>query len=392
MKKRIIIVDCNAKIGGIQKALIALLKQIYTIYDVTLLLLNKEGPLLKEIPEGVRVISTKSDFRYMGMAQADCKKRGDKIRRAIYVLLCKCLGQKRAVMLASLNLYKDNHEEYDAAISYSHMAGDKAFFGGTAQYVLKAIKAKRKICYIHCDYLNSGNRSKYSDQVYSKFDSIVCVSETVKKRFVEALPAMEDCTYAIYNPIDEASIIQQAYKNTVKYDRAYINIVSIARLSEEKGIGRFIEILSRVDQSVFRYYVVGDGIERMHLENRVKELELEQVVTFCGEESNPYRYMLEADLLVVPSLHEAAPVVFQEAKIIGLPVLTTRTTSAEEMIGTNYGFVVDNSDDALLEAIVKIQNNMAVVKEYRNRIKGYHCDDLNNDSIEKLLRVFNGTI
>lgn len=388
LKKKIIIVDCNAKIGGIQKALIALLKQINISYDVTLLLLNKEGPLLKEIPEGVRVIGTKSDFRYMGMAQADCKTKSDRIRRGAYALISKCFSQKFSVMLASLSLHRDVQEEYDVAISYSHMSGCKSFFGGTAQYVLGAVKAKRKICYIHCDYLHSGNRSKYSDHVYSKFDGIVCVSDSTRERFVKAIPVMKEKAYAVYNPIDGVKIHQQANCNTVQYNHEYINLLSVARLTKEKGIERIIEILSKIDSSKFRYHVVGDGIERSSLEKRIKELHLEHVVTLCGEDSNPYRYMLDADLLVVPSYHEAAPVVFQEAKAIGLPVLTTRTTSAEEMIGTRFGFVVDNSDNALLQQITQLCNQPSVLVECRALSNCYEYENINAGSIEKLSSIF----
>ena len=54
MKKRVLIVECNAKIGGIQKALISLLKQISDVYEITLLLLHSEGALLQDIPADVR--------------------------------------------------------------------------------------------------------------------------------------------------------------------------------------------------------------------------------------------------------------------------------------------------------------------------------------------------
>ena len=371
MKKRIIIVDCNAKIGGIQKALIALLKQIHVSYDITLLLLNKEGALLNEIPKDVRVISTKSDFRYMGMAQADCKTKSDKIRRGFYALISKFLGQEFAVRMASLSLYRDVQEEYDVAISYSHLSGRKSFLGGTAQYVLNAVRSKRKICYIHCDYLHSGNRSEYSDQLYSKFDAIVCVSKSTRERFIEAIPAMKESVYAVYNPIDGASILQQANSNTIQYNHDYINLLSVARLTKEKGIERIIEILGRINSPKFRYYVVGDGIERNSLEKRIKELHLEHIVTLCGEDSNPYRYMLDADLLVVPSYHEAAPVVFQEAKALNLPILTTRTTSADEMVGNTFGFVVDNDDAFLEDQLRNVLSQPSILKSKKAKITNW---------------------
>ncbi|MBO5973440.1 MAG: glycosyltransferase family 4 protein, partial [Clostridia bacterium] len=39
-----------------------------------------------------------------------------------------------------------------------------------------------------------------------------------------------------------------------------------------------------------------------------------------------------ADYLLVPSLHEAAPLVFDEAHSLGLPVISSDTLSAREML------------------------------------------------------------
>lgn len=347
MKRRILIVECNAKIGGIQKALISLLKQINDVYDITLLLLCRQGVLLQDIPANVRVLETRSDFKYMGMAQADCITLQDKLLRGMYVLLSKFVGRRFAVRLAVQTLCRDEQEEYDVAIAYSHMGGDHTFYAGAPEYVLHAVNAKKKVCYIHCDYLNSGNRSRYSDILYQRFHAIVCVSRSTRERFTLAKPEMKQRVFAVHNPIDSTSVIQQAKCNTVRYDGDYLNLVSVARLTAEKGIARFVRVISRIGSSKIKYWIVGDGPERSEIERLITEYHLKQMVTLCGEDANPYRYMVNADLLVVPSYHEAAPVVFQEAKVLGVPVFTTRTTSADEMVGDRFGFVVDNEDDAL---------------------------------------------
>lgn len=368
MKKKILIVDCNAKIGGIQKALIALLKQIHDIYDVTLLFLNKEGPLLLEIPKDVRILATASDFRYMGMSQGDCRCLSDKLRRGTYAWLSKMFGRKFAVMLAAWSLPRDHQEEYDVAISYTHIFGAKSFFGGSTEYVLRATKAKKKLCYIHCDYQSAGTRCAYSDVLYAKFDGIVCVSRSTRKRFIEVLPQLCEKTYAVLNSVDESQIAGMANQDTIEYDPNYVNLLSVARLTREKGIARMMHVLSKLDTAHVKYYVVGDGMERARIEAMIEELGLKETVILCGEDKNPYRYMLNADLLVVPSYHEAAPVVFQEACVLQLPVLTTRTLSADEMVGTKRGFVVENDDDALKAALCNLITHPEQIKCKKNEM------------------------
>ena len=55
MKKKLLIVNNNMHIGGVQRALVNLLGCIHDQYDVTLLLFHPAGVLMEEIPADVRV-------------------------------------------------------------------------------------------------------------------------------------------------------------------------------------------------------------------------------------------------------------------------------------------------------------------------------------------------
>ncbi len=356
--KRILIIDCNAKLGGIQKALINYLKQESRENDVSVLFFFKSGGLLKEIPENVTVLTTASDFRYMGMSQADCVKKIDQIKRGFYAIISRFAGQQVAVGIASLTMRDKIPGSFDEVISFSHMSDAHSFFGGTPQYALKIKNAKKHVCFIHCDYLHSGNRSAYSDRIYQQFDQIICVSESTKAGFLQALPQMSQKVVARLNSIDCDEINRLANTETFKYDRQYINMLIVARMTKEKGIERIVGILNGLKSVYpFRLYIVGDGLEKNNIFRQICEGGLEDTVILLGEQANPYRYMKNADILLVPSYHEAAPVVFQEASELGVPVLTTRTTSADEMIGNRYGCVVDNTDEALQNGVEDVLNH-----------------------------------
>ena len=55
-KKRILFVINHMNIGGIQTALLQLLKEINGAYEVDLLCINPNGELLGELPEGTNLI------------------------------------------------------------------------------------------------------------------------------------------------------------------------------------------------------------------------------------------------------------------------------------------------------------------------------------------------
>jgi glycosyltransferase involved in cell wall biosynthesis len=67
--------------------------------------------------------------------------------------------------------------------------------------------------------------------------------------------------------------------------------------------------------------------------------------------------MLHADYLLVPSRHEAAPMVFDEASVLGLRIVSTNTTSAAEMVGGDGGIVCENSPEGIPEALVSLHKD-----------------------------------
>ena len=101
-----------------------------------------------------------------------------------------------------------------------------------------------------------------------------------------------------------------------------------------------------------RLYVVGNGAMRGKLLELTRDLKVEEDVFFCGEQSNPYRYMKNADLLLISSYHEAAPMVIDEARSLGLPILTTKTTSSKDMVcDAKCGWECENSQNGITQAL-----------------------------------------
>ncbi len=384
-KKKILFVNNNMKIGGVQKALLEVLKQIHTQYEVTLLLFRKTGALLDQIPADVRVQETSSHFEYLGISQGECSTLKEKLTRGMYAVISKKLGIGMTTRVMGLTVPKKATEHYDAAISFLHCGAYKICYGGVAEYVLKHTNAEKKICYIHCDYANSGTASEYSKQLYPQFDTIACVSNSVRKQFLSILPNMKEKAVVVQNPVDTAEIKLLAQKDPFPYDPGYVNVLTVARLAEEKGVDRVIHAMEQMHTKQFRYYVVGDGILKGQLEKLINEKHLEDTVFLLGEDANPYRYMVGADLLMVPSYNEAAPVVFQEALVLGLPVFTTCTLSAKEMIPEKFGFVVNNTDDAILKMLLDVEKHPNWIEEKKSALE--NLDDGKNEFINQFQRI-----
>ena len=133
--------------------------------------------------------------------------------------------------------------------------------------------------------------------------------------------------------------------------------VTVARLSEEKGILRCIPIFKKIkeDGYEFEWHIVGDGAMRCAIEKEIARYGLEKNIVLEGEQLNPYRYLKNANYFLLPSFHEAAPMVFDEANTLNVPMLTTKTLSAIEMVEKRgAGLVCENNEDAIYEMLHRV--------------------------------------
>jgi len=113
-------------------------------------------------------------------------------------------------------------------------------------------------------------------------------------------------------------------------------LVTVARLSAEKGLTYMVEALSLLRQRGVRarWSVAGEGAERGALEAKVRELGLGGEVTLWGaiaaEEVAPL--VARAEVFVLPSLFEGLPVTLMEAMALRVPVVSTAITGIPELV------------------------------------------------------------
>ncbi|MDD4413156.1 MAG: glycosyltransferase [Oscillospiraceae bacterium] len=381
--KKLLFVNNNMKIGGVQKSLCNLLIEISGLYDITLLLFDKSGDYLNDIPSNVKVISTKSAFHCLGISQSEAIG-GWKLLRGFFVIFSRVFGLPAALKLISLTQRKIIG--YDVAISFLHASRSSGFYGGCNEFVLNKVISKEKITFLHCDYTQTGAANDYNNSNYRRFDKIAACSEGCRQKFLEVIPEMTDRCFVVRNCNDFREIAVLSEQEPVCYDKSYLNILTVARLGGEKGIERVIPAIYQCVQKGYnvRYHIVGDGIMRSKLENMVKDLKIEENIFFYGNQANPYRFMKNADLLVLPSYHEAAPMVFDEAICMNLPILATKTTSTDEMIlKVNAGWVCENSEDGILKALMGIASDPEALSKAAKQMREATYQFNNNSSVNQ---------
>ncbi|MGI6195856.1 MAG: glycosyltransferase [Eubacteriales bacterium] len=384
--KKILIITNHMNVGGIQKSLLELLKALSACpdYDVSLFCCKKTGAFLEQIPSNIKILPENKYAVATEQPLSVCKKLGKKYYffRMVSSLWSKYFTKALPARVLCKLIGKIGGE-YDVAISYSQPIEDHAFCNFTNEIVLNCTCGTRKITFVHCDFGAYGGNTKRNRELYTRFDYIAAVSESVGKRFAQILPELSERIRTVYNFCDTNEIEQLASQDPIEYKKTAI--VTVARLSEEKGLLRCIPIFDRLKKNghEFEWHIVGGGALKKDIEEETYRYRLQENIFLEGEQVNPYRHLKNADWLLLPSFHEAAPMVYDEAYTLGVPILTTKTLSAVEMIEERHiGLVCENDDEAIYDMICR-----ALSMEEKNKIIGKPDNDICLKQFNSLCQV-----
>lgn len=376
--KKILFVMPSLKTGGIQSAFLNLLNELEgEAFNIDVLCFDDDDN--NKLPPFVNKLSSNKFLRMLTVEQKKIKEESFMLGvfRLLSGFVVKLFGQKYVYSLL-LKTYK-KLSGYDVAISYAQSA-NSSLYGGFNEFVLYRVDAKKKISFIHCDYEQSGINTAYSREIYNQFDKIAAVSESVKNKVVSCCSELSDKVCVVYNCHKFNYIKNLSEINPVIYPENRLNFITVARISNEKGHSRMLEMFKVLSDEGydFCWHIVGGGNSKVceDFKTKIEKYGLTDKVFFYSEQPNPYRYMKNADILLVPSLHEAAPVVYTEAFTLGLPVISTNTLSAKEFVEKRkFGAVCDNSADGLYSILRKILSEPQIIDNFKDNIHSFKPDN-----------------
>lgn len=350
-KKSILFVCIGTNVGGIEKSLINLLNTIdYKKYDVDLLLWEKPGELYSLIPNDVCII----DRGYIDVVEKEFIHEYSWYNQLFIV--------KRYFFKKFFNKYdgkswkssKSIKKRYDIAIAYSQND-----FSG--EYVIDKTNSEKKYLWFHHgSYDFSEKKCKFNEEYYPKFDSIIAVSDSCKKELLKIFPMLETKIKVVYNQINREEIINKA--SDVIIDKLNINgkcIVTVGRISEEKGTDIAIEVANKLKNKgySFTWIFVGKGTLWDEIVDKIKKYDLQDVCLLVGAKSNPYSYMKMADIYIQPSKVESFGLTVGEAKILGKSIIASNLPEIKkQLLDYENSKLINLSVSSLYSAIVEELN------------------------------------
>lgn len=299
---RIAIFQTNLRIGGIQRALLSLVKdEMLSMHTIDVYLLSSEiDYCIDSMPSNV-TFHLLSNF--------------PKISKIIPFKLARILFASQA---------SDIKGSYDLAIDFD------GYSFGTAFYALAVTSSKTAI-WVHNDYMM---RLRYDGKFrilywafkekYSHFNRIIAVSRGVADAIATLLEPLDSSVMTVPNLVPQAELIELS-KPSIDIDipQDSVNVVCVGRLDSVKNPIASLKVFASAVKSGanLRLYFLGIGKLKKDLKRLSRELGVADRVFFLGAQPNPYPYIAQMDAILFNSQYEGQGIVLREAQVFGLALV-----------------------------------------------------------------------
>lgn len=251
------------------------------------------------------------------------------------------------------------------------------------------INASKKIAWIHGETTQLKDTDLFS-KYYENFDKIFAVSKVTKEHFISRFKMCENKVDVYYNPINRDEIIYKSFApKKFEFDNSVVNIVTVGRLSPEKGVDMIPSIVSKlINEGInIHWYIVGDGSLMNELRKQIEINKIKSYITLVGNLINPYPFIKSCDIYVQPSYEEGYSTTICEAGILGKAIIGTSTSGGiREQIEDNVsGLIAEPNVDSLLEKIKKLILNDDLIKTLEKNVA--LKDFSNANELNKLKKI-----
>ena len=369
MKKKILFILNGLGKGGIVSSFSSLYDSIREDYDIKVLVLSTNKT--DNCPFGDDIISDNllTSYNYP-INTLNQKQKLLKLLLSPYRRIYAKIGVRLPnLILKNVVCRLQKKYKFDIVVGYSE---------GLPTLVASKFKVKKKISWIHCDYKRYYDTACIKNDelgIYENIDIINCVSKYTQDSFNKIYPSLKGKVQYIYNlyDIDRIKKLSLETIDDKRFKTDLFTIVSIGRVDPVKRFSEIPQIAAQLKKNglKFRWYILGPETrhkEDLLLKERILKYGVDDVVLWLGNKPNPYSYMAASNLYVCLSSSEACPMVFIEAKILGLPIVTTDFGSAYEFIHDGEGYIFNIKDlPHEIERLVLNPLQMNQLKEHLNK-------------------------
>ena len=174
------------------------------------------------------------------------------------------------------------------------------------------------------------------------------VLDSIKARYkrIKTVPV-------IYNGID----LGNCHPKTDYSLTSQKTVLHIGRFSYQKNHELLIDAFEKVHLQMpeVKLQLIGGGELENDIKEKVASSGLTENVKFLGLQDDVYKYLVDADIFILPSRYEGMPITLIEAMGTGLPIIATPVGGVPDMIQNSIsGLLVESSAYNLSSAIINL--------------------------------------
>lgn len=368
MKPTLLIFSQAMELGGVERSLLGLLDSIdYDRYDVDLFLMRHSGELMSYLNPKANLLPEIPQYAALAVPMTSLLKKGQ-----LGVLCGRLKGKLGA---KKFDKRQTDDKPSVTALTYSHKytlpyvpqisakTYDLAISFLTPHYfVRERVKAKKYAAWIHTDYSHISIDVASELAMWSKYDYIASISDTVTENFTKVFPSLAKRIVLIENILPIKLVLanaKAAISDGMSSDGA-IKLLSVGRFCDAKNFDNVPDICRRLVENGLnvKWYLIGYGGDEPLIRQKIAEAGMQERVIVLGKRDNPYPYMRACDLYVQPSRYEGKAVTVREAQLLGKPVVITNyATSASQLEDGVDGIIVPMDNEGCAAGIAALLCN-----------------------------------
>ena len=200
----------------------------------------------------------------------------------------------------------------------------------------------------------------------SHADLILCKTEITR----QALPSAARGKAILFTDVATDVAIATAVPSAPRPQGAPTEFITVGRMDAWRGFDLAIEAVARVakEGKDVHLTIVGGGKGLIRLQNKIKELQIEQLVTLTGGvEMEAYqRLMQRADVVVNPALKEGAVTVSFDSMAMGKPLICLDTTGYTRYFQGDHAVLIPRTHRQ--EVVERMAEAMAHLTDREERL------------------------
>lgn len=246
--------------------------------------------------------------------------------------------------------------EYDPDIIHAHdfKASVLAALFGNGRYVISHIHQSP-------NWSSKLNLKTFFYVIASKrINKIIYVShDALNKYFFKN--AIKNKVEVIYNSVNVKKIRSEFYKKTKKkYD-----LIFVGRMEQIKDPLFFVSIVNSLKNKNIKAVMLGDGKLTADVISKINDMNLSNNLFFKGFSSEPYKYINESKVCLIPSLNEGFSLVAIEAASLNVPIVARNTDGLSEVVNKLGGNLFNTKEQAETN-INKLLNDSELYRKKSN--------------------------